>query len=168
MTCNICPIYKLLSHHSLHPHELCHTLVDHVALTQSSAHTHTQLFSSPDSVPHLQYYFLAYLAFHKPHILHLKYNSSHILLCSNSNPALIHYVISPHVITLTSSLLLTWHPCSHQYCCALILLGVSALHYSTRSQDSEGVQTAASAHVLHQLTVVHLGISILSVWNFGS
>src|SRR5882724_10173458 len=40
------------------------------------------------------------------HIFHLKYNSSCMLLCSNSDPVLIHYVIFPHIITLTSSLFL--------------------------------------------------------------
>jgi len=77
-------------------------------------------FSSPNSVPHLQYYFLTYLAICQPYILHLKYNSWCILLCSNSNPALIHYVIPLHFITLTSSLFMTSHPHSHWYCCALI------------------------------------------------
>src|SRR5882724_3274405 len=47
------------------------------------------------------------------HIFHLKYNSSCMLLCPNSDPAFLQYVISPHVITLTSSLSLTLHPHSH-------------------------------------------------------
>ena len=48
------------------------------------------------------------------------------------------------------------------------MLGVSALHYSTGSQDSEGVGTVASACALHQPTIAHPGISIVSVWEFGS
>src|SRR5882724_10256563 len=47
------------------------------------------------------------------------------------------------------------------------LLGVSALHYSTRSQDSEGVWTMASACVLCQPTIVCLSISIISIQEFG-
>ena len=43
------------------------------------------------------------------------------------------------------------------------MLRVSALHYSTRSWNLEGVQTVASAHVLHQPTIVHLSISIISI-----
>ena len=39
-----------------------------------------------------------------------------------------------------------------------MLLGVSALHYLTGSQDLEGVWTVASGHVLHQPTIVCLGI----------
>jgi len=35
-----------------------------------------------------------------------------------------------------------------------MVLGVSVLHYSTRSWDFEGIQTAASAHALHQPTIV--------------
>jgi len=47
----IWPSSKLLSHHSLHPHELHHTHTNHTTLTWPSAHTHTWKFSSPDSVP---------------------------------------------------------------------------------------------------------------------
>ena len=47
-----------------------------------------------------------------------------------------------------------------------LLLGVSALHYSTGSLNLEGVQTMASAHALHQPTITHLSISIVSVWKF--
>jgi len=39
-----------------------------------------------------------------------------------------------------------------------LVLRVSALHYSTGSQDLEGVWTVASGHVLHQPTIVCLGI----------
>jgi len=44
----------------------------------------------------------------------------------------------------------------------LIVLGVSALHYSTRSQNLEGVQTVASAHALHNPLSHGLSISIAS------
>jgi len=46
------------------------------------------------------------------------------------------------------------------------MLGVSALHYSTGSQDMREFQTVAPAHVLCQPTIVHLSISIISVWKF--
>ena len=46
------------------------------------------------------------------------------------------------------------------------MLRVSALHYSTGSQDSEGVWTAALVHALHQPTIMHPGISIVSIWKF--
>src|SRR5882724_1265357 len=42
------------------------------------------------------------------------------------------------------------------------VLGVSALHYSTGSQDSGEVWTVALAHVLHQPTIMCLGISIVN------
>ena len=97
-------------------------------LAQSSACTHTQTFSSPDSVPHWQYYF-PHISCNSPHILHLKYNSSHILWCSDSDPVLIHYVILLHVITLTYPLSMTSHPHSHQYCCVLFCSSIkSCLH----------------------------------------
>ena len=60
----------------------------------------------PDTVPHFQYYLLMYLVIYQPYILHLKYNSLCILLCSDSDPTLANYVISLHFITLTSSLFL--------------------------------------------------------------
>src|SRR5882724_10645090 len=61
-------------------------------------------------------------------------------------------------------------PMSHMSCLNMpfphLVLGVSALHYSTGSQNSEGVWTVASACVLHQPTIMHLSISIVSVWKF--
>ena len=47
--------------------------------------------------------------------------------------------------------------------CLNPLLGDSALHYSTRSQNSEEVQTVASAHALCQPTITCLSISIVSI-----
>ena len=49
----------------------------------------------------------------------------------------------------------------------LSMLQVSALHYLTRSQESEGFQRVASAHVLHQPTIVGPSISIINVHKFG-
>ena len=49
-----------------------------------------------------------------------------------------------------------------------LLLGISALHYSTGSWDSEGVWTVASACALCQPTIAHLGISIISIWKSGN
>ena len=48
------------------------------------------------------------------------------------------------------------------------MLRVSALHYSTGSWDLEGVQTVASAQVLHQPTIAGLSNSLISVLKFGS
>src|SRR5882724_5792318 len=50
----------------------------------------------------------------------------------------------------------------------LHMLGVSALHYSTRSWNLEGFWTVASAHVLHLPTIMCPSIFIVSVQNFGS
>jgi len=55
------------------------------------------------------------------------------------------------------------HKMSRRWICSNLLLRVSAQHYSTGSQDLEGVQTAASAHALHQPMITSLGISI--IWN---
>ena len=49
-----------------------------------------------------------------------------------------------------------------------LLLRVSALHYSTRSQVLEGFWTVASAHALHQPTIAGLSISIVSIHKFGT
>jgi len=52
------------------------------------------------------------------HNSHFKYNFPHVfLLCSDSDPGHIYYVISLHIITLTFSSSLTLHPHSCQYCC---------------------------------------------------
>jgi len=48
------------------------------------------------------------------------------------------------------------------------MLGVSALHYSTGSQNSEGFGTVVSAHVLCPPTIMHPSIFIVSIQKFGS
>ena len=58
------------------------------------------------------------------------------------------------------------HKTSSRWRCSNILLGVSALHYSTRSWNLEGVWMVASAHALCQPTIVHPSISIISIWKF--
>jgi len=60
------------------------------------------------------------------------------------------------------------HPKPHAMLQGHAVLRVSALHYSTGSWNSEGVQTVASAHVLHQPTIACPSISIISVHKFGS
>ena len=60
------------------------------------------------------------------------------------------------------------HKMSSRSVCLNLLLGVSALHYSTGRWVSEGFWTVASTHALHQPSIMHLGISIVSVWKFGS
>jgi len=66
----------------------------------------------------------------------------------------------------------SWPPTSHeaQYVKTIEnhCYWVSALHYSTGSWDLEGVWTVASVHVLHQPTMVHPSISIISVWKLWS
>ena len=58
------------------------------------------------------------------------------------------------------------HKMSSRSRCLNLLLGVSALHYST-GWSSKGFQTVASAHALHLPTIMCLSISIVSVQKFG-
>ena len=86
-----------------HLHESCHAHTTFGPYMHSDT-LKTQLCSSSAIIiPHISCNSLT-------HILHLKYNSLSILLCFDSDLALIHYVISLHFITLTSSLLPTSHP----------------------------------------------------------
>ena len=48
------------------------------------------------------------------------------------------------------------------------LLQVSALHYSARDQVTKGFQTVASAHALHQPTIVGPSISRIVIHKFGT
>src|SRR5882724_6406761 len=50
----------------------------------------------------------------------------------------------------------------------MLMLQVSALHYSAGSQVSEGFWTVASAHALHQPTIAGPSISIINVHKFGT
>jgi len=82
---------ELLSHWPISPTQTSsHLYKSHHAHTTFSLYLHSDILkpqlcsSSAIIIPHV--------SCNSPtHILHLKYNSSHILLCCNSNPALIHY-----------------------------------------------------------------------------
>ena len=86
--------------------------------------------------------------FSPTHNFHLKYNSSHMMLCSDPNPALTYY-IHFHIITLTSPLSPTSHPHSHQHCCALFSSIKSHLHVCIRHVQISTCVTIA--YLTHQL-----------------
>ena len=77
-------------------------------------------------------------------------------------------ILNLNDLTIIQNVKFDWKKLFGTYGYAVRLLGVSALHYSTGSQISEGVQTVASACVLCQPTVTCLGISIVSVQKFES
>ena len=79
---------------------------NHVMPTQSLAHT-TWTLLCPDSSPFAMV-ILHVSCISPTYNSQLKYNSSCMLLCSNSNPAPTYYAIPLHVITL-ASLLLWFH-----------------------------------------------------------
>ena len=81
-------------------------------------------------------------------ILSFKYNSLHIFLCSDLDLALIHYVISLHFITLPYSLLLTLHPHSCQYCCALKVCEISRAMMCSREDIYTIVIMAEGQHFI--------------------
>ena len=96
------PSSEVLSHCPLHPHELSHTCTSHHTHMTFSSYPHSDTLkpqlcsSSTIIIPCASCNLLT-------HIFYLKYNSLCILLCSNSDPVLIHYVISLHFVILAFS-----------------------------------------------------------------
>ena|SRR5882724_1729228 len=97
------PSSELLSHHFLHPHEPHHTHANHTTHKILGPYPHPDILK-PDSVPHLQYYSLMYLAFHQPQYFHLKYISC----------------ICCYVLTLTLHLYIMYLPPCHHPCISII------------------------------------------------